>query len=134
MKSLIQVFVSAALVFGGSAYATDEESSSTEMQADRVELRKEHRAQRNELNAKHRAKRATQRMQMVDTNKDGKLDLAEYLQNAEQRFSEMDLDSDGYVTTDESGNWRKDMRFEHKQAMKAAHKANKQSAVDSAEE
>ena len=133
MKSLSLILIGSALVYCGSAYAQEQGTATGEQRGQRMELHKQHRAQSKEMKAEHRAKRATQRMQMVDTNKDGKLDLTEYLQNAEQRFSDMDLDSDGYVTTDEAGDWRKEMRSEHKQAMKAAYKANKKSAVEPTE-
>jgi hypothetical protein len=130
MKLLYLILISSTLMFGGSAHAQEQAAENDDERVHRSELRKERKA----MKAEHRAKRVTKRMQMVDTNKDGKLDLNEYLQNAEQRFTDMDLDSDGYVTIEESSEWRKSMRSEHKQAMKAARKQNKQSAADSAEE
>lgn len=69
-------------------------------------------------------------MNKVDLNEDGQVDLNEYLQSAEQRFSMMDGNGDGVVTRDEMHAAGKTMRAEHRKAMKEARKAYKESRTE----
>ena len=69
--------------------------------------------------AEHQAKRAQKLVEKIDTSGDEKIDLNEYLANAEQRFSSIDSNSDGYVTSDEMKAWSKQKRSEIKAARKA---------------
>ena len=78
----------------------------------------------------HRDKIHKMMMSKADTNEDGKVDLNEYLQNAQQRFEGMDADADGFVTGEEMREAGKAMRQKHKEAMKAARKSYKESAQD----
>ena len=78
----------------------------------------------------HRDKIHKMMMSKADTNEDGKVDLNEYLQNAQQRFESMDGDADGFVTGDEMREAGKAMRQKHKEAMKAARKSYKESVQD----
>ena len=48
-----------------------------------------------------KAQDAPTRMAPADTDKDGKLSREEFLANAEKRFDKMDVDGDGFLTTDE---------------------------------
>ena len=57
-------------------------------------------------------------LEKVDTNKDGQVDLAEFLANAEQRFTKMDLNSDGYVTLEEGREAQELRRAKHKEMRK----------------
>lgn len=57
-------------------------------------------------------------LKRVDTNEDGKIDLSEYLANAEQRFQSMDLDNDGFVTSEEHAEAGKVMRAKHREMRK----------------
>lgn len=66
----------------------------------------------------HRSKRHEYMLKRVDTNEDGKVDLSEYLANAEERFASMDLDGDGYVTTEEHREAGKIMREKHREMRK----------------
>lgn len=74
---------------------------------------------------KHKRKFAEHRLNKVDTNQDGKVDLNEYLAHAEQRFNKMDSNSDGYLTLEEGQKNHKEMRRKHKE-MKQRHKAERQ--------
>lgn len=51
---------------------------------------------------------------MVDTNGDDALSKEEVLNFHEQRFTEMDADSDGLVTKKEMKSYRKEQRSKHK--------------------
>ncbi|MFQ3243824.1 MAG: Ca2+-binding EF-hand superfamily protein [Arenicella sp.] len=51
----------------------------------------------------------------TDTNQDGRLELSEFLAHAEARFQRMDIDSDGYVTPEESREAGKKMRQKHRE-------------------
>ena len=83
------------------------------------ELMKEQRKERRELKREFRAQKMLER---VDANKDGVVDLDEYLTHAQNRFSKMDLDSNGVVTPEEAkesmAQMRKEFKEKRKQAMK----------------
>jgi Ca2+-binding EF-hand superfamily protein len=51
----------------------------------------------------------------VDANQDGRLELSEFLAHAEERFKRMDIDSNGYVTPEESREAGKEMRKKHRE-------------------
>ena len=51
----------------------------------------------------------------TDTNQDGQLELSEFLAHAESRFQKMDIDSNGYVTPEESREAGKEMREKHRE-------------------
>lgn len=53
-------------------------------------------------------------LKKLDTNGDEKVDLNEFLANAEQRFNELDQDSDGYVTKEEASAKHREMREKHR--------------------
>ena len=69
--------------------------------------------------AEKQAKRAQKLVEKIDTSGDEKIDLSEYLANAEQRFASIDANNDGYVTSDEMKTWSKQKRSEIKAARKA---------------
>ena len=65
---------------------------------------------------KHRRERMHRyMMERVDLNGDGQIDLNEYLANAEQRFKNLDLDGNGYVTMEEGREAHKMMRNKHRE-------------------
>jgi len=66
-------------------------------------------------------------LKKIDVNKDGQVDLNEYLAHAEQRFQSMDINGNGSVTPEELREWGKDMRIKHREAMKDARKAYRES-------
>ncbi len=75
-------------------------------------------------------------MKKIDTNEDGQIDLSEYLANAEQRFKNMDLNGDGYVTREEQKEAGKIMREKHREMrekMRAERKAARQAAESDSE-
>ncbi|GHA11405.1 hypothetical protein GCM10008090_21460 [Arenicella chitinivorans] len=75
-------------------------------------------------------------MKKVDTNEDGQIDLSEYLANAEQRFKNMDLNGDGYVTREEQKEAGKIMREKHREMrekMRAERKAARKAAEGDSE-
>lgn len=51
----------------------------------------------------------------TDTNQDGQIELSEFLAHAEARFQRMDIDSNGYVTAEESREAGKKMREKHRE-------------------
>lgn len=70
---------------------------------------------------KRKGKRARMQKYMlerVDSNEDGKIELSEYLANAEERFKNMDIDGDGFVTSEEHKESIKLMREKHRAAKK----------------
>ena len=54
-------------------------------------------------------------LQEVDSNKDGQIDLNEYLAHAENRFQKMDLDQNGFISKDEQREFAKSMREQIKE-------------------
>ncbi len=65
----------------------------------------------------------------TDTNQDGRLELSEFLAHAEARFQKMDIDSDGYVTPEESREAGKKMRQKHRE-MRNKHRQERKQADD----
>lgn len=59
-------------------------------------------------------KHMEERLQKIDTNQDGKIDLAEFLAHSEERFKEIDADADGFITREEGREAHKKMRQKHK--------------------
>ena len=84
------------------------------------------------FHGKHHKKMHKMMMKKVDTNEDGKVDLAEYLAHTEERFKRMDLDSDGYVTHEEMREAHKIMREKHREMVKEKYK--KKQAADAESE
>lgn len=81
---------------------------------ERAEFRKEFRKMMH-----HKGKKMREhRLQELDQNGDEKVDLNEFLANAEQRFNDLDIDSDGFVTKEEARERHKQLRKEHKQKRK----------------
>jgi hypothetical protein len=95
---------------GGDGHSMDKE--------ERMEMRQEMREKRKQ----HRKDRLLE----LDANGDDRVDLDEYLANAERRFNELDGDGDGFVTTDEARAHHKKMREKHKEMRKAMHSKMKQ--------
>jgi len=106
MKKLTILF--SALLIAGLSQAQESEvpEGGPEAAEDRSE-RYHHRG--------GRGKRVKAMLKRVDTNQDGKVDLNEFLANAEARFQKMDLDSDGYVTAEERREVGKKMREKHRE-------------------
>jgi hypothetical protein len=50
----------------------------------------------------------------VDTNKDGKVDKAEFMAEGEEKFKKMDLNGDGFITDDERKQVHEQRRSEWK--------------------
>lgn len=132
MKSIIPILAMLALVSLAPVQA-QETSSSTASEESRMDFKKEHKEMRKRHHHERKALRAEQKLKKIDTNEDGKLDLVEYLANAEQRFNDMDLDKNGFVTSEESSEWRLEMRSKHRKEKKEARKAHRQAKSGSAD-
>lgn len=76
------------------------------------ELKREHKRQQRELRRNHRAEKM---LVGVDTNKDGQVDLNEYLAHAEERFNKLDADSNGLLSVEEAKESMKKLRAEHRE-------------------
>lgn len=103
-KTIVTLSLSAVFMMAAGG------SSAQESAEEQVESRDHH------SKFKHKRKRMHEYMlKRVDSNEDGKIDLNEYLANAEKRFQNMDLNSDGFVTSEEHGESRKVMREKHRE-------------------
>jgi len=120
MRFLIfSIFVLA--IFNTPVFA-DEQVSSATIESDSDGYKgKHHRKGKGK-----RGKFAEAMLEKVDTNKDGQVDLAEFLANAEQRFTKMDLNSDGYVTLEEGREAQKLRRAKHKEMRKKRREERRQ--------
>lgn len=67
-----------------------------------------------ESEGKGHQKHMEERMQQIDSNQDGKIDLAEFLAHSEERFIEIDADGDGFITREEGQEAHRKMRKKHK--------------------
>ncbi len=84
-------------------------------------VKSEHQMKREKMKEYRKArheKRAAAMLDRVDVNNDGQVDLDEYLAHAEQRFTSMDADANGYLTADEARESMQKMRKEHKERRK----------------
>jgi len=127
MKYTILATILLALFSINSSFAHNHQSDESSAEQKSAKQHKKHKHMRGH----HRDKIHKMMMQKADSNGDGKVDLNEYLQNAQTRFESMDADSDGYVTGEEMRESGKAMRKKHKEAMKAARKSYKESVQDS---
>ena len=109
---LLAAFLSLSLL--GSTVVLAQEADTSDVDqletADSSYKKKHHRKGKGK-----RGKFAEAMLERVDTNKDGQVDLAEFLANAEQRFTKMDLNSDGYVTLEEGREAQEQRRAKHKE-------------------
>ena len=128
MKLVLMIsIVSSVFLFQiGSVFAHGEEKS-----GEQANHASEHKLGKRHHRGHHRNKISKVMMKKADSNDDGKVDLNEYLQNAQQRFESMDANSDGYVTGEEMREASKTMRKKHKEAMKAARKSYEESVEQS---
>ena len=62
-----------------------------------------------------RGKKHKEMLEKVDTNKDGQVDLNEFLAHAEVRFQKMDANADGYLSKEEGREANKHRRAEMKE-------------------
>ena len=79
-----------------------------------------------------RSKKEKAKLERVDANRDGNVDLNEYLAHAESRFRMMDLDSNGYVTVEERREVSEKMRKKHSE-MREKHRSERESDRDATE-
>ena len=113
---LLAAFLSLALSISTFVASAEEV---VESEVERVESQGETYKKKHHRKGKgKRGKFAEAMLEKVDTNKDGQVDLAEFLANAEQRFTKMDLNSDGYVTLEEGREAQKLRRANHKEMRK----------------
>lgn len=112
MKKLLLVTALTGLLFSFQTMAAGQHRKGLASEHSKVEKseRKEQKIQK--------------RIEKVDTSGDGKIDLNEYLASSEKRFSETDLNSDGYITVEEMREWGKNVRKEIRQARKDAKAAS----------
>lgn len=120
-KNIVIVLISTSFLgLSGIVYAGHHDAGEVDL--------KEHKGKA------HHHKKSPQRMlKKVDVNQDGKVDLNEFLAHAEQRFTKMDLNSDGFLTLEEGREAHKQMRTKHKaerKAHKAKHKQNMKNGSD----
>ncbi len=131
MKTTILASILIALFTFNVSQAHQHEQGASAESADEVNKDKKWGKRHKRGHHHHREKIHRMMMQKADTNDDGKVDLNEYLQNAQQRFESMDADADGFVTGDEMREAGKAMRKKHKEAMRAARKSYEDSVEDS---
>ncbi|GAA6136704.1 hypothetical protein NBRC116583_04510 [Arenicella sp. 4NH20-0111] len=97
----------------GSSVADDE--AATDLRSEKRELKRQYRDDMRELRSESKAKRM---LVKVDTNKDGQVDLNEYLAHAQERFNKLDIDDNGFINQEEAKESMKRMRKEHKERRK----------------
>lgn len=82
------------------------------------DMSKEERREMRKKFHKERRSKHERRLQELDSNQDEKVDLTEFLANAEKRFNELDADNDGYVTREEARSRHHELRQKHKEKRK----------------
>ena len=128
----MKFFISSILVltvFNSVAFA-DEQVSSTAIESDSDGYKSKHHRK----GKGKRGKFAEAMLEKVDTNKDGQVDLAEFLANAEQRFAKMDLNSDGFVTLEEGREAQELRRAKHKEMRKKRREERQAAEADAQSE
>lgn len=108
------VLISVLSIFGAGLSHAADSASDSEREAHR-KMKHEQRDQRREMRRDHRAESMLFR---VDANKDGQIDLDEYLAHAQERFNKLDADSNGYVSKEEAKASMEKMRKEHRERRK----------------
>ena len=80
--------------------------------------------------SKYRGELSKKGLRIIDTNKDGQIDLNEYLSHAEARFQKMDLNSDGFLTKEEGREAGKLMRAKMKEKRRELRELNEKQDSD----
>lgn len=129
MSKLFLTTLSLMLLLTGSVFA--QESSDTDTDSEELKSGPPHHdghpRHHKKMHRHNPGEQADRAIKRIDTNDDGKVDLNEYLSHTEQRFKQADINSDGYVTSEEMRETIKAMRKKHRKAMKEARKAYKES-------
>lgn len=130
INKLFGTLLASTLVFSSIAFAqqsSDDETQPPQYERDygEGEFKGKHKGKH-----KGKGKRIAKMMKRVDTNEDGQIDLNEFLAHSEQRFQNMDLNSDGYVTPEEARESHKAMREKFREERKNRKQA-KESSGDS---
>jgi Ca2+-binding EF-hand superfamily protein len=117
-KPLIAGVISSVLALSlsvGTAAAQDSDQDAHDAKHDQHQGKMMHKMR------KHHKQHVKERILKMDTNGDGKIDLGEYMSNAENRFNEMDADGDQYVTPDEAREMHRNMRKRHQDQRSKMH-------------
>ena len=114
----------------GISYAQEADAAEQSLPVDTADVADpgEHRGHHREMMKnmkKHRGKEMDGRLLKLDTNNDGKVDLNEFLSHSEQRFHEMDINDDQFVTPDEARQKHQMMRQEHKKMREKMHEGHR---------
>ena len=131
MRQLLLTSLLAAVFVSGSALADHHGKEQAEAQDESERYGKRGKHGRH-MGPGHRP-RGEMALKKIDVNGDGQVDLEEYMNNARERFAEMDLNGDNLVTAEEAREAGEAMRAKHREAMKAARKAYKESKAKAAE-
>ncbi len=102
-------FLFSSLLLASAVQAQESDQSDVLPEATE-QARGEHRLHRRGHGKMHKLM-----LEKVDTNKDGQIDLNEFLAHAEARFQKMDINSDGYVTKEEGREVSREMRARMKE-------------------
>ena len=108
--TLIFNAVIAGLLLSTTAFSqdeTDSEHSAAEMKHHNKGENKHH---------KNKGDFSSRVIKKIDTDEDGQVSAEEYMAHAEQRFNDLDINGDGFVTTEEAKEASKIMREKRKEA------------------
>jgi len=119
LVGLLLTFGFASLI--GTGVAIAQETDETEHEERAQEHRAHHKKMREKFHDR-RAKHREERLIKLDTDEDGRVDLNEFLANAEQRFHSMDLNQDLYVTEEEAREAHMQIRKMHRKKYKEMRK------------
>ena len=114
---LISMFVAITFLFMNSAvFAGHHENESSDEKSE--EKKEFHKKMRNHYKSKRHDRMSKMMLEKIDTNEDGKVDLKEYMDHAEQRFKSSDINDDGFLTPEEGKAAAQQMREKHREEMK----------------
>jgi hypothetical protein len=129
IASLLGLFVSTG-VFSQDQTVSSDDTAQTEERSTRGD-KDDNNKRRNDRNNGELSRRA---LRIIDVDEDGQISFEEYMAHAQQRFSDLDLDGNNFVTSSEAKEAAEIMRQRQKEARSTLNKRKQSSEAETTSE